>query len=350
MSCDAASYRSSFGSSFPRKIALLLCCLAVAGCSGNRAATRSASDYVEIDNPTVTMSGDAPAKIWVPRSYVESGVPRGGELLKKGTEEIAGSLKKSHGEERKTGPAQPSVIAAANLPPSAAGTSAAGRPPLPLRTRIALVEIGHGQSVLPLYRELRKSGKAVVLDPARFAARAGEAGLADPAGKAAFAARVQEDAGANVVVYVTAPKGAGAGNPLSAEVFDALGGGLLRSFTATVPPFPATDPAARDAAVSAALSSIAEKITDLVSFLPWFGRITEVDGDRAYIAAGKETGLRIGQVLQVYRGGKFVKGLGFAPGERVGTLAVAGFVGPDGSFCILRKEQRVRPADLVSAE
>lgn len=217
-----------------------------------------------------------------------------------------------------------------------------------LRTRVALVEVGHGELTGPLYRNLRDSGACVVLDPARFAAQSREAALAGPAEKSAFAARLQKEAGANVVVYMMAPEGKGAA--LTADAYDAMGGGILRTISANVPPSSAPDPAPGESSVSAALSSVADQITELVSYLPWFGRITEADGERTYIAAGKETGLKIGQVLQVYRRGRFVEGLGFAPGDRIGSLAIAGFVGPGGSFGVLHDGQRAQPADLVSAE
>lgn len=64
------------------------CCL-LAACAGSRpVSVSSADDYVEIDNPAVTMSSSAPAKIWVPRKYLESGVPRGGEMIKSGAEKF----------------------------------------------------------------------------------------------------------------------------------------------------------------------------------------------------------------------------------------------------------------------
>lgn len=69
-------------------IILLLC----AGCAGPAAQSRGQGDYVEIDNPAFTMSSGAPEKIWVPRSYVDNGVPRGGDLVKKGYEAAKNSL------------------------------------------------------------------------------------------------------------------------------------------------------------------------------------------------------------------------------------------------------------------
>ena len=51
------------------------------------------SEYVEVTNPAYTMSPNAPATIWVPRSSVEKGIPRGGEVLKKGYESVVNEIK-----------------------------------------------------------------------------------------------------------------------------------------------------------------------------------------------------------------------------------------------------------------
>ncbi|MGD0844976.1 MAG: hypothetical protein ABSA06_11495, partial [Geobacteraceae bacterium] len=68
------------------------------------------------------------------------------------------------------------------------------------------------------------------------------------------------------------------------------------------------------------------------------------------IAAGREVGLSIGQLLHIYHSGRFMKGLGYAPGELIGKLVVQGFVGPNGSFGQITEGQGVQATDLVSAE
>ena len=45
-----------------------------------------------------------------------------------------------------------------------------------------------------------------------------------------------------------------------------------------------------------------------------------------------------------------MKGLGFAPGDQVGTLTVQGFVGPNGSFGVIREGQGIKATDIVSVE
>ncbi|WP_243374802.1 hypothetical protein [Geotalea sp. SG265] len=62
--------------------------LAAVGCAATNPGSAGRQGYVEIANPAYTMSPNAPETIWVPRSYVDNGVPRGGELVKKGYEAI----------------------------------------------------------------------------------------------------------------------------------------------------------------------------------------------------------------------------------------------------------------------
>ncbi len=96
------------------KAFVLSACLILAACAGNRQTTGSPDDYVEIDNPGFTMSPGAPEKIWVPRSYVESGIPRGSEIIKKGTDKVIQSFSG-------TSP-QPQPAASQEQPANAAAT------------------------------------------------------------------------------------------------------------------------------------------------------------------------------------------------------------------------------------
>ena len=73
------------------RMPVLLGLLFLTGCAGAGVQSSRESDYVEISNPAYTMSPNAPETIWVPRSYVEKGVPRGGELVKRGYEAVKGT-------------------------------------------------------------------------------------------------------------------------------------------------------------------------------------------------------------------------------------------------------------------
>jgi hypothetical protein len=192
------------------KLILLLSLGLAAGCATSKVRT----DYVEIPNPAFTMAPNAPETIWVPRESVDNGVPRGGELAKRGYEAVKEGL----------APSQP-------VPGTATVTSV--------------------------------SGTAAVTAP--------QAGIAGLGGK------------------------------------------------------PAT-------------------------FIPRFGLVVGVDGDKVYFNLGKAAGITPFQTLKVFRGGTVVEGLGLAPGELVATVEVQGFVGTSGGYGIIKKGGPLRINDLVGGE
>jgi hypothetical protein len=103
-----------------RILPFLLLIVMSAGCAGTNAQSPGQRGYVEIDNPAFTMSPTAPEKIWVPRESVDKGVPRGGELVKRGYESVTGS---------ETSAPQPTTAPASTVTPSRAGiTEPAGKP------------------------------------------------------------------------------------------------------------------------------------------------------------------------------------------------------------------------------
>lgn len=317
---------------------VILSLLFFTGCAGNSAVTSPSAEYVEIDNPAFTMSPNAPATIWVPRSYVDSGVPRGGELVKKGYEAAKEKLSASPAQEDK----QPAVaVAAPALLPA---------PVYNVKNRIAVLELGSNGLLLPFNETVKKTAACIMLDPAQAPFLARYAPVTTQAERGTFALRLQEDYGANLVIFVSAPEGIVSGKRLKAEIVDGMGGELVRLIEVAIPRFTATDPAAREAALSSALLKLSGQIREVVVLLPWYGRVVALEGERVYINAGKEADLRSGQLLKVYRGGKVVKGLGFAPGSKVGTIEISGFVGANGAYGILRDGGGVRVSDLVSFE
>lgn len=72
--------------------AMLLGLSLMAGCAGTTRATSGSDDFVEIPNPAITMSPNAPETIWVPRSSLEKGVPRGRDLAKEGYQALQGAV------------------------------------------------------------------------------------------------------------------------------------------------------------------------------------------------------------------------------------------------------------------
>jgi len=339
--------------------------LFLAACAGRQPAapvSPPSEGYVEIPNPAFTMSAGQPATIWVPRSYVESGPPRAGELVKQGIDKVfppkADQQRPPQASSGPQPPANPSQqTATVNLAyqqPSTGGFAQAPvlAPvvPVALKHRMVILEIGQNGLVQPLQDQLRRAGIGIIADPAQAAFLAQSATLTGPEGKSTFALRLQQEYNVNEVIFVGAADRLAPGKTVTAEVYDAMGGGLLRGLDAVIPSYKETDQAARNAAVAEALAGITAGVKELVPLLPWYSRISAVNGNRAYIPAGKEAGLKVGQALKVYRGGKVVKGLGFAPGSKIGMLEVDGFVGPNGAFCAIREGQGIEASDVVSAE
>jgi hypothetical protein len=214
---------------------------------------------------------------------------------------------------------------------------------------MVVLEIGQNGLLQPLNDKLRRTGIVLLADPSQAMFLTQSAQLGSPEGKSGFAARLQQEYNVNEVVFVTA-HGFAPGTTVAAEVYDSMGGGLLRGVDVVVPAYKENDQASRDAAVAETIAGITTKLQELVPFLPWYSRISAVNGNRAYVTAGKESGLRIGQTLKVYRGGKQMKGLGFAPGSRIGTLEVEGFIGPNAAFCAIKDGQGIEASDVVSAD
>lgn len=316
---------------------LILSLIFIAGCAGNKGATAPTTEYVEIDNPAFTMSPNASPTIWVPRSYVESGVPRGSELVKKGIEAAKGTLGGSQAQQVKQSP-----TAAAQAPAPAPGIS--------VKNRIAVLELGNNGLLTPCSEAMKKASVGILLDSSQTAFLARYAPITTPAERGTFSLRLQEDYGANVVVFVSAPEGVASGKMLKAEIYDGMGGELVRTLDSQLPQYPANDPAAKEGAVSSALLKLSGQMKEVVALLPWYGKVVAVDGERVYVNAGKEADLRAGQMLKVYRGGKVMKGLGFAPGNKVGTIEVSGFVGANGAYGVIREGSGVRVSDIVAVE
>lgn len=317
---------------------LVFLLLMLAGCAASREAAPSSSDYVEIDNPAFTMSPGAPPTIWVPRGDVEGSIPRGGELVQKGYESLRGERPETVGNRQTAQPA-PAVAPA----PAPAKPAASCR----VRNRIFTLETGKNGLLARFNDELVRVSGDMVVDPAKAAMVSRYASVATSSERAALAVKLQEDYGANLVIFISAPEGMPAGSPVSVELFEGYGGTLVRRLQAELPPYRAGDAGARNAALSATLGKLASDVRAVSALLTWYGRVVSVDGDRVYVNAGRESGLPAGSVLNVYRGGKAVDKLGFAPGPKVGSLEIEGFVGTDGAYGTVRGGGTVQSSDLV---
>ncbi|ABB32378.1 hypothetical protein GeomeDRAFT_1676 [Geobacter metallireducens RCH3] len=290
----------------------LLALLTVTACAGPRTATGPSEEYVEVDNPAYTMSPNASPTMWVPRRYVESGIPRGSQLVKKGYEEVVG----------KGAPAPASQVAAAVSP----------------RLRIAVVQAGGNELAAGLGEKLRGAGFALVGEPRPEGALSVPASVEE---RGAYVQSLNRNREFNAVVFIGSLKGEGGGSLLVAEMYDGMGGILLRRIEV---------PVSSQGESAASLDAVADKVRGVARHIPWLCGIAAVEGEKVYINAGRESGVVIGQRLRIYRGGKGIKGLGFDPGSKVGTLEVTGFVGPNGAYGIVREGEGARTSDLVGSD
>jgi hypothetical protein len=335
------------------------------GCAGTRGTVQDAGDYVEVDNPALTMSPDAPPTIWVPRSYVEQGIPRGGEVLDKGVAALKGSPAASGGQQ-----AAPQTAAAQQVPavqpspvqappvlqpvpaakPAPAVAPVRQAPARAARHRIFVMEAGQNSLQSRFGSELKKAAAGNLVDAAQaaFVARYAAAGTVSE--RSALSRKLQEDFAATLAVCLTAPAGVAPGKALSAEIYETHGGSLVRKLEVLIGDYPRSDAQAREKVIDRALRELSIQVGEVAALVPWYGRVVAVEGDRIYLNAGKESGLGIGMVLNLYRNGKVIEKLGYAPGQKAAIVEIRGFVGTDGAFASVREGGKAQVSDLVGFE
>jgi hypothetical protein len=269
---------------------------------------------VEIDSPLPGEAGDANAKIWVPKSSLETGVPRGRDLAKL-------------------------AYQAASLPVL---TDAAVSPVKSVRLRVLVAESGR-QLLAPALIGLvsKKAVARQVAPPSTAEALTEQEALS-------YLATLGADAPSGPVLLLSKPEGTRPGGRLKADLYDVRGPLLLRSFWVAVPE-PAKGEAEKDALL-AAVNGLAETTVNSLAWLPWYGKVVTLSGDRVYLDAGKETGLKVGLKVAVYRGGEVVKGIGFAPGNRIATLTISELFGADGAIGRSPEAARIKPGDYLELD
>ncbi len=315
---------------------LLTFILSLTACAGSRVAGDKASqtEYVEISNPGFTMTRDAPATIWVPKSSVENGPPRGSEAIKMAYESVKNS--------------QSTAATPQSTPPPAAAATVAAQPASTgMRARVVVLETGHNQLAIPFNEKLRSLPGSPVI---AIAPEAAADKLLSRSERAAYAVKAWQDSGATVSLFVSAPDGLIPGRHLSAELYDGMGAGLISKVDALITDYDPKGTAVLSPVVAAAISQLAERSRDAIALLPWYAKIVAIEGGRIYLNAGHEAGINMGQRLKVYRGGKVVEGLGFAPGTVIGIVEVNGFVGSNGSIAAAKDGVQVYPTDIVSLQ
>lgn len=122
------------------------------------------------------------------------------------------------------------------------------------------------------------------------------------------------------------------------------------------PPFevavPAVDGRIAAPAQDALADSLIARALDRARFAPWSTRAFSREGSNWFVAAGSDSGLKVGDTLEIRDGGRLISAptgapAGWIPGERKGSLRVTGFFGDDLATAQLVQGQAPEPSDVL---
>jgi hypothetical protein len=132
------------------------------------------------------------------------------------------------------------------------------------------------------------------------------------------------------------------------KLIDAFSGKILKTLSAQNPVIPTkergifSDEKAKGRAFDLTIPELSRSLSRELDRLDWFCRVAKVDGDEVYINAGKLSGLRVGDVMEVLRPGK--------PGERgdiKGKVQISTTFGMDASIGRLIQGKKPDGEDLL---
>lgn len=293
--------------------ATILCVFALSGCAARQQAINS-DEYVEIDNPFGGEAADGNAKIWVPKASLQKGAPRGRDLAKRGYEKAAAAV----------------LIDAASAPKNS------------VRVRLLVAESGRQLLAPALVGFVGKGALArQVAPPSISEALTEQEALA-------YLASTDAASGTGPVLFLSKPEGTQPGARLKADLYDVRGPLVLRSFWVSVPA-PVEGQTEKEALLTA-VKGLADTAVNSLAWFSWYGKVVAVTGGRVYLDGGKETGLKVGQQVAVYRGGEAIKGIGFAPGQRIASFKIAELFGADGALGDAAEAAQIRPGDYVELD
>jgi hypothetical protein len=145
------------------------------------------------------------------------------------------------------------------------------------------------------------------------------------------------------------------------RLIDATTGNLLRTFIGRSPIFGTkeTGEYSRGKAVIKAidfgLDDILEGFLRQLDLLDWTTTIAKVDGEKIYLNAGKLSGVRIGDTLEVFEAGKEIfnpvtnLSLGWTTGRPIGTLKVTDLFGVDAAVAKVMEGAGFSSNDVVKS-
>ena len=117
------------------------------------------------------------------------------------------------------------------------------------------------------------------------------------------------------------------------RLVDTFSGKTLKTLSASNPIFAAKEKGsfpeerARVKAIDLAVASLGRSLAKELDGMDWFCRITKIEGEDVYLNAGKLTGLKVGDVMEVFRHDEFGD-----RGEVKGKIRVSAFLGIDASM------------------
>jgi len=117
------------------------------------------------------------------------------------------------------------------------------------------------------------------------------------------------------------------------RIVDTLSGKTLKNLSASNPVMASkekggfSEERAKSKAIDLVINDISRGLSKELDSLDWFCRVAKVDGEEIYINAGRLTGLRVGDVMEVFRPGR----AGIL-GEVKGKIQISAFLGIDASM------------------
>ena len=117
------------------------------------------------------------------------------------------------------------------------------------------------------------------------------------------------------------------------RLLDTISGKTLKNLSASNPIFATkekgtfSEEKAKVRAIDFTIAELGRSLTTELDRLDWFCRIAKIEGEEVYINAGRLTGLKVGDVMDVFRSG--------GPGERgevKGKIKISAFFGIDASM------------------
>jgi len=148
---------------------------------------------------------------------------------------------------------------------------------------------------------------------------------------------------------------------LEIRLIDASTGNLLKTFIGKSPIF-GTRETGENSKSRAVLKAIELSLDDIfdgflrqLDLLEWTTTVAKVDGNNLYLNAGKSSGLRIGDTLEVFAPGKEIIhpvtnfSLGWTTGQLKGVISVTDLFGVDAAIGKVVQGQGFNPNDVVKS-